>query len=201
MDQLLQIPGRGASKVVTHPGMEDLCELKNTDSTIVSLGRHLLAEFYECNSNILNNVDLIEKIMTDAAIACGATVVQKNFHLFNPFGVSGVVIIAESHLAIHTWPELGYAAVDLFTCGESCDPKVAYDYLVEHFNAGSAFYSELNRGLMHQDSKNVLKAPFVVKNQQETLNAVHEIRPGGSPSNGNVRVIEPTAAAIGKEAI
>ena len=56
--------------------------------------------------------------------------------MFSPYGVSGVVIIAESHLAIHTWPELGYAAVDLFTCGPKCDPKIAYEFLKKKFTAG-----------------------------------------------------------------
>ncbi len=75
------------------------------------LGRHVLAEFFECDPNVLNNPTLVEQYMLEAALECGATVVQKCFHLFNPHGVSGVVIISESHLAIHTWPELGYAAV------------------------------------------------------------------------------------------
>jgi S-adenosylmethionine decarboxylase proenzyme len=135
------------------------------DSAVVNLGRHLLAEFYDCNSNILNNVQLIEDSMKEAAIACGATIVQSNFHLFNPFGVSGVVVIAESHLAIHTWPELGYAAVDLFTCGGNCDPKVAYEYLREKLGAGSAFYSELKRGLMNADTQQMIHSPFQVELQ------------------------------------
>ncbi len=129
------------------------------------LGRHILAEFYGCNSNVLNNIELIEKMMVDAATECGATVVEKKFHMFNPYGVSGVVIISESHLAIHTWPELGYAAVDLFTCGESCDPKVAYEYLRKEFNAQSASYSELKRGLLNTENE-VLVTPFEIKEQR-----------------------------------
>ena len=94
----------------------------------IHLGQHVLAEFFECDPNILNSLDKVEKYMVDAALECGATIVQKCFHMFNPYGVSGVVIISESHLAIHTWPELGYAAVDLFTCGDKCDPKVSYEF-------------------------------------------------------------------------
>ena len=147
----------------------------NKDSQIFNLGRHLLAEFYECNSNILNNVQLIEEVMTEAAIRCGATVVQKGFHHFSPYGVSGVVIIAESHLAIHTWPEYGYASVDLFTCGDTCSPEIAYDYLQEKLASTSAFYSELKRGLIHNETKSyphpdqLVKAPFVVANQHQTF--------------------------------
>lgn len=112
------------------------------------LGRHILAEFFECDSNVLNNPKLVEKYMLQAALECGATIVNKCFHLFMPHGVSGVVIISESHLAIHTWPEYGYAAVDLFTCGEQCDPKISYEYLKEKFASKDAKYSQLNRGLM-----------------------------------------------------
>ena len=117
----------------------------------VNLGQHVLAEFFECDSNVLNNIDKVEKHMVDAALECGATIVQKCFHMFNPYGVSGVVIISESHLAIHTWPELGYAAVDLFTCGEQCDPKVSYEFLKRKFNSRGAKYTQLNRGLMDAD--------------------------------------------------
>lgn len=130
------------------------------------LGRHILAEFYGCNSNILNNAELIEKLMTDAAVACGATVVEKKFHMFSPYGVSGVVIISESHLAIHTWPEFGYAAVDLFTCGETCDPVIAYNNLRKGLCSSSASYSELKRGHVDFETQEVIKSPFEVKEQK-----------------------------------
>ena len=129
------------------------------------LGRHVLAEFFECDPNVLNNPTLVEQYMLEAALECGATVVQKCFHLFNPHGVSGVVIISESHLAIHTWPELGYAAVDLFTCGEQCDPKVAYEFLKQRFNSKDASYSQLNRGILDDKNLSVEHTPFYVSTQ------------------------------------
>jgi len=131
----------------------------------IHLGQHVLAEFFECDPNILNNIDKIEKYMVDAALECGATIVQKCFHMFNPYGVSGVVIISESHLAIHTWPELGYAAVDLFTCGDKCDPKVAYEYLKEKFHCQNANFSELMRGVLNKKTMKVSETPFVVAEQ------------------------------------
>lgn len=133
--------------------------------TQVHLGQHVLAEFFECDPNILNNVSMVEKLMVEAALECGATIVQKCFHMFNPYGVSGVVIIAESHLAIHTWPELGYAAVDLFTCGDKCDPKVSYEYLRKMFNSTSAFYTELKRGIIDEETLNVAQKPFELATQ------------------------------------
>lgn len=129
------------------------------------LGRHVLAEFFECDPNILNNIDLIEKLMVDAALECGATIVQKCFHMFSPHGVSGVVIISESHLAIHTWPELGYAAVDLFTCGEKCDPKVAYEFLKKMFSSSKASFTQLNRGIIDDETLRVAQMPFAISSQ------------------------------------
>jgi S-adenosylmethionine decarboxylase proenzyme len=133
------------------------------ESSLFTLGRHLLSEFYDCDPNVLNNASLIERVMCEAADVAGATIVTKTFHHFSPYGVSGVVVIAESHLAIHTWPEYGYAAVDLFTCGESVDPTISYEYLREHLHAKTAFYSELKRGLLNQENGEMLKAPFQVK--------------------------------------
>ncbi|NJL87191.1 MAG: adenosylmethionine decarboxylase, partial [Leptolyngbyaceae cyanobacterium SM1_1_3] len=111
-----------------------------------SLGRHILVEFHGCSTEILNDVPLIEKSMTEAAKEAGATLISSVFHHFSPFGVSGVVVIQESHLAIHTWPEYRYAAVDLFTCGYSVNPWISYDRLKQAFHAEHGSAIELNRG-------------------------------------------------------
>ena len=132
------------------------------------LGRHILAEFFECDPNILNNAQKVESLMIDAALECGATIVQKCFHMFSPYGVSGVVIISESHLAIHTWPELGYAAVDLFTCGPKCDPKVAYEYLKKKFDSKKASFTQLKRGILDEETKQVEEKAFELTEQYES---------------------------------
>ena len=111
-----------------------------------ALGRHILAEFYDCDQDILNDYEKVELHMKRAAIECGATIVSSTFHKFNPHGVSGVVVIAESHLAIHTWPEYGYAAVDVFTCGETVDPWIAAESLKESLRADNIKTVEINRG-------------------------------------------------------
>jgi S-adenosylmethionine decarboxylase proenzyme len=113
---------------------------------MTALGRHLLAEFYGCNREIINNIGQIKRFMEGAAVRAGATVVQSVFHPFKPFGVSGVVVIAESHLAIHSWPEYSYAAVDVFTCGEDVDPWVAFNFLKEAFQSKGYAAKELIRG-------------------------------------------------------
>ncbi len=90
------------------------------------------SEVYGCRFEVLNDVHMVEDIMVNAALEAGAEVREFVFHKFSPQGVSGVVVISESHLAIHTWPELGYAAVDVFTCGETVNPWDACNYLSEH---------------------------------------------------------------------
>ena len=115
---------------------------------IEQLGRHILVEYYDCDKEILNNHALIEKYMVEAAKEANATVVTSCFHMFNPWGVSGAVIIQESHLTIHTWPEYGYASVDLFTCGDSVNPWVAFDYLEKNLKAEKSEASEVARGLV-----------------------------------------------------
>jgi spermidine synthase len=111
-----------------------------------ALGRHILVEFLGCSPEILNDVSVIETSMVNAAQKAGATVIQSTFHHFSPFGVSGVVVIQESHLAIHTWPEYQYAAVDLFTCGESVDSWISFDLLKEAFQATNQSVLEMHRG-------------------------------------------------------
>ena len=118
-----------------------------------SLGRHVLAELYGCAFEALDDLEQVQKHMKDAALAAGAEIRGCVFHKFSPQGVSGVVVISESHLAIHTWPELGYAAVDVFTCGEKVDPWDACKYLVDKFRAEYMTANEIKRGIMETGQK------------------------------------------------
>jgi spermidine synthase len=110
-----------------------------------ALGNHILVEFSGCTPQIMNDVSAIEQGMVDAAVKAGATVINSTFHHFSPYGVSGVVVIQESHLAIHTWPEYGYAAVDLFTCGD-IDSWISFDHLQEVFQSKNYSAIEIRRG-------------------------------------------------------
>ncbi len=112
------------------------------------LGYQLVAELSGCDAVRLADVDAIREAMLEAARRSGCTVVTQAFHHFSPYGVSGAVIVAESHLAIHTWPEYGYAAVDVFTCGDTADPERAAQYLVEALGARSITLTRLERGAL-----------------------------------------------------
>lgn len=113
-----------------------------------ALGQQLLVELYNCDPDVLNDVNAIENHMEQAAEAAGATIVEKTFHHFSPHGVSGVVVIAESHLAIHTWPEYGYAAVDLFTCGSTILPEPCFEYLKAALKSTNYSVTEMKRGIL-----------------------------------------------------
>ncbi len=110
------------------------------------LGKHLLAEFIGCKACVLDSPSKIQKLMEQAAVEAKATIVQSVFHHFSPIGVSGVVVISESHLAIHTWPEYDYAAVDVFTCGNTVDPQDALDYLADAFGVEKIIVKDVIRG-------------------------------------------------------
>lgn len=98
------------------------------------LGRHILAEFHGVSKEKLDDVDWLEKRILIAVEESNATYLHHYMHKFSPQGVSGVVVVAESHLAFHTWPEYGYMALDYFTCGDRVDPQVAIDFLQEQLS-------------------------------------------------------------------
>jgi S-adenosylmethionine decarboxylase proenzyme len=114
-------------------------------ATVSALGHHLLVEFTGCDAGALADLGRVTSAMIQAAEASGATVVTHSFHHFSPHGVSGAVIIAESHLAIHTWPEHGFAAVDFFSCGH-VDMGRGLAMLKSVFDATGETRLELERG-------------------------------------------------------
>ena len=113
-----------------------------------ALGTHLLLELRGCDEGLLDDVSYIQESMIGAASEAGATIVGESFHKFDPRGVTGIVAIAESHLAIHTWPEHGYAAVDIFTCGTTFEPHKAAHRIIERLHCTTPSISEVKRGLI-----------------------------------------------------
>ena len=113
-----------------------------------ALGKHLLLELKDCDKEVLNDLSFLKDVLLTAASESGATVLGESFHQFNPHGVSGVVVIAESHLVIHTWPEYGYAAADIFTCGDSVQPEKAAEVLIEKLGSKNHSITEIPRGIL-----------------------------------------------------
>lgn len=111
-----------------------------------SLGRHFLIEYYGCDLEAINDQDTVREAMLEAARRGNATIVADVFHLFNPHGISGVVVIAESHVAIHTWPEHRCVAIDIFSCSDKMIPELIEKYLKEAFKAQDVVIQEIERG-------------------------------------------------------
>lgn len=112
-----------------------------------ALGYHYIAELSGCRREILESIDLVKEIITNAALAANAEVREVVVHKFSPQGVSGVVVIAESHLSIHTWPEYNYAAIDIFTCGQNTKPDAACRHIAEKLEAGTIRQIVVERGI------------------------------------------------------
>ena len=112
-------------------------------------GRHLILDIWtEVGSSALSDLEKIEEKFIAAAEYAGATVLNHQWHHFGPGnGITGIVMLAESHMSIHTWPEYGYASVDVYMCGD-CDPKKTLQYMRELFNPISYSMNEITRGLL-----------------------------------------------------
>ncbi len=100
-----------------------------------AVGQHYILELYNCEPNGLNDEQFVRQAVIDAAVRAGATLLQVNSHCFSPCGVTALGLLAESHLSIHTWPETGYVAIDLFTCGHTATPQKACTFLTDYFKA------------------------------------------------------------------
>ena len=125
-----------------------------------ALGRHLLLELKSCNAQILNDLKKVQEITVSAAKKARVTILKVSFHRFKPYGISGVVVIAESHLSIHTWPEYQYAAVDIFTCGDVIKPEIAASYLVEKLECKNPSVIEFKRGIFNQGNISLSHKPL-----------------------------------------
>jgi len=127
-------------------------ETASTDLTPIEtphravFGSQVVLDLYDCETTHLDDLAWVKETLVNAALAAGATIVQTVFHKFAPWGISGVVVIAESHLAIHIWPENRYAAIDVFTCGENVRMDVASTFLKREFRAKRAVQKRFTRG-------------------------------------------------------
>ena len=113
-----------------------------------TLGIQLLIDLEQCDEAILDNLDEIRKLLIHAAKNSGAEIIGDTFHKFDPQGITGVVSIAESHISIHTWPEYSYAAVDIFSCGQSFREQVSADTLINGLKCKNPRITRVERGLL-----------------------------------------------------
>ncbi|RAL24386.1 adenosylmethionine decarboxylase [Thermoflavimicrobium daqui] len=130
-----------------------------------TFGRHVAMDAWGINFNLLNDVDELKSHLEKAAIACGATILSTQAQKFDPQGVTVLVMLSESHLSIHTYPEKGFAALDCYTCGHTVDPMVAIQYMLDVLKPTQSYPKVLHRGdgpIEVVQPKSELKSPVTV---------------------------------------
>ena len=128
---------------------------------MTDLGTHVLLDLEGCPEDLLRDDARIRSGLRKAALEAGATIVGEAFHTFNPPGVSGVILIAESHLSVHVWPEYDYVAIDFFSCGEEVIPQAAIDVLEARLKPARQDIRRIDRGqAVDQAGRRVHTAPF-----------------------------------------
>lgn len=154
-----------------------------------TIGHHYIAEASGCNPGIIGKVEAVEQILVRAAEVAGVQVWSISFHRFNPNGVSGVVVISESHLSVHTWPEVGYAALDIFTCGDTTKPEEAVKWALRQFGATNVHITEVTRGLDEGDK--VFFHSIVTWEEQLLKQAVNGPQPGSRRRRAPAKPAKP----------
>ena len=139
-----------------------------------SLGEHILLELFDCDAKILNSKKQVGYILRQAAKVAQAHIVGDFFHEFSPHGISGILVISESHFSIHTWPEYNFAAVDLFSCGDSLNMKGAVDYIKENLKAQKTTILEVKRGVLDLPPDKIEHKPKFIT-QPERLEEVKPV--------------------------
>jgi S-adenosylmethionine decarboxylase proenzyme len=112
------------------------------------LGKILTVDLYNCDKNIISDINQVEEIMLQTAKDINATIISTDFLHWNPYGISGVIIIAESHIAIHTWEEYNFASIDLYTCDLSMDLKKATELFKKRFKSDKFEIMMKERGII-----------------------------------------------------
>jgi len=115
---------------------------------VKSLGSHCILEMYDCPPGLLNDAAFVREAVRRAAQEARSTLLHEVHHAFEPQGVTALALLAESHISVHTWPEKGYAAADVFTCGEHTQPERACEYLKRIFQARRFQLRKLPRGMV-----------------------------------------------------
>ena len=134
-----------------NPGWREVCKSDETENlpTISNenIGRHCILELYQCDQAKLNDEAFIRTTITSSAKIAGSTLINLVTHSFKPQGVTGLALLAESHISIHTWPEIGYAAIDVFTCGDHTMPEKACSLLSKDFLAKHYSFKNITRDI------------------------------------------------------
>ncbi|MDX1920613.1 MAG: adenosylmethionine decarboxylase, partial [Candidatus Caenarcaniphilales bacterium] len=132
-----------------------------------TMGRHVIADLSGCKRELISSVEYVQQVLEEAVVKAGATIVNSIFHQFSPIGVSGIILLSESHCSIHTWPDEGYAAIDIYTCGEHVFPQVACEHIASKLKSAEVCISSLERGIENKMIRHHNRHSYV-HNAEET---------------------------------
>lgn len=112
------------------------------------VGKHLILDIHDVkNTKLLYDIVAIEKVLSEAAIMCGATILSAKFHEFGEgCGITGVLVLAESHISVHSWLETNFIAIDIFMCGK-CNPMDSFDFIIKEFGSDNYKSTVFDRGV------------------------------------------------------
>lgn len=127
--------------------------MKKTTHTVAPVGTHIIIDLYGCPPSLLNQPEKVKDILLEAAKISNSTILHTKFHTFPTNGVSGIILISESHLSIHTWPECNYASIDIYTCGTKTFPQKAADFIIEKFKSKKPTIMKIERGVYAEKFK------------------------------------------------
>ena len=143
-----------------------------SDLSLIPIGKHCILELYGCPSNLLNDIASIEATLREAAQVAKSTLLKQVAYQFEPCGVTALALLAESHISVHTWPESGYIAIDVFTCGQHTQPEQACYYLIDAFQAGQHSLTTLARGRFSAKLQSLIN-PSMSNRLEERAAIVH----------------------------
>lgn len=129
--------------------------MKKNQVKVPPISSHIILELYDCTSSILDDPKKIKDLLIQTVKKANTTLIETKVHKFSPYGVSGFALISESHISIHTWPEVNYAAVDIYTCGKNTLPDVACEFLIKELKSKRPSITKIIRGAYAEKSKNI----------------------------------------------
>ena len=128
----------------------------------MAVGVHILSDMYGVSPNLIERKEPIGQIVEEAVRVGGLTKISSDFYQFDPIGASGIILLAESHLSFHTWPEHGLVTLDLYTCGDPSKAEIAYEYILENLMPTSVSTKRVERGKMIGENINIIQSDHTI---------------------------------------
>ena len=128
----------------------------------MAVGVHILSDMYGVSPNLIERKEPIGQIVEEEVRVGGLTKISSDFYQFDPIGASGIILLAESHLSFHTWPEHGLVTLDLYTCGDPSKAEIAYEYILENLMPTSVSTKRVERGKMIGENINIIQSDHTI---------------------------------------